>query len=406
MLQTAPAIAFKVADPLHFSRKLLGDTGWVMVSNLAQAAGPFIGLLVISRWHGMSAAGEFAYAQALTAPLAQLFNLQLKALLLTHPVAELPLANAVSVRLLSSLFGVAFMLLLYFVSGPLTCLSMGARLSDSWAELYQAAHQRSGRMSRAAISSVFRSIGLVALLALSISLEAALSGYLLFSLLLLFTFDWQPLRQKLNCNWFLLRPLLQRGFLLGIVLFLQAANSSIPRIVLEKCTDSATLGIFVTASAILQAGNLLASSFGQVLLPAMTSSSLSKILSWTFIPFAAALLTLLLTVAASTSLLSFFRLAASPLAASTLLALSFAQLTIWPATMLGYALTARRLYREMLWLGLSLIAVSALSSWMLVLPFGSVGAAMSLASTGLASVLICFWLLWRSNTRHESGGAT
>ena len=93
-------------------------------------------------------------------------------------------------------------------------------------------------------------------------------------------------------------------------------------------------------------------------------------------------------------------------AETTLLTLSLAQLTIWPATMLGYALTARRLYREMLWLGLSLILVSALSSWLLVIPFGSVGAAMSLASSGLATLLICFWLLSRSRTRFGDAGVT
>ena len=377
-----------------------------MVANLAQAAGPFAGLLVIARWHGMASAGHFAYAQALTAPLVQLLNLQLKALLLTHSVQELPVATAVSVRLLTSVFGAALILLLLFASGPLASLWMGSRLVDSWAEVFQSDLQRAGRMSRAALSILLRSCGLVALLTLSNSLENALLVYTLFSLLLLLTFDWLPLRQKLTCNWSLLRPLAQKGVLLGLVLFLQAANASIPRIVLEKNTDAATLGMFVTASVVSQTGNLLASAFGQSLLPAMTNAPVARIAFWTLVPFAAALFALLLTFAASSRLLAFFYLAASPAAATTLLALSLAQLTIWPATMLGYALTARRLYREMLWLGLSLILVSALSSWLLVIPFGSAGAAMSLASSGLATLLICFWLLSRSSTRFGDAGAT
>ena len=197
-----------------------------------------------------------------------------------------------------------------------------------------------------------------------------------------------------------------RGVLLGVVLCLQAANSSIPRIVLEQNTDASTLGIFVTASVVLQAGNLLASAFGQILLPAMANSPLFRIASWTLVPFAAALFALLITVAASSWLLAFFHLASNSIAENTLLALSLAQLTIWPATMLGYALTARRLYREMLWLGLGLIVVSVLTSWLLVIPFGSVGAAISIALSGLATVLICFWLLSRSSPRNDIAGAT
>ena len=406
MSYPASVPAIKIAWPTQFSRKFLGDTGWVMVANLAQAAGPFVGLLVIARWHGMAAAGQFAYAQALTAPIAQLLNLQLKALLLTHQVAELPLGTAVSIRILTSVVGVALILLLLFASGPLTGIWMGSRLADSWAELFQADLQRAGRMSRAAISVVLRAAGLVVLLALSASLEAALLGYVLFSLLLLFTFDWQPLRRQLNWNWAMLRPLVYRGVMLGVVLCLQAANSSIPRIVLEQNTDASTLGIFVTASVVLQAGNLLASAFGQILLPAMANSPLFRIASWTLVPFFAALFALFITVAASSWLLAFFHLASNSIAENTLLALSLAQLTIWPATMLGYALTARRLYREMLWLGLGLIVVSSFSSWLLVIPFGSVGAAMSIASSGLATVLICFWLLSRSSPRNDIAGAT
>ena len=388
---STPIVLHSVHPPA--ARRWWSDTFWASVANLSMAAGPFLGLLILTRSHGLHAAGQFAFAQAVTAPLAQMLNSQLKALMLTHSEAELPLATALGVRLLSSVPAVALSCGLALGLSPLVGIWMLARLVDAWAEVFQAQEQRMNRMPQAALSVAIRAVLLVTCLSVQPDLDRAAVWYTGLSLLLLVVWDWGFSPLSIRLHWLAMRPVLRRGAMLGLILCLQALSGSVPRVVLERCTEPSVLGLFATLSVTVQTGNLMASSFGQGLLPSMGGASRKQILIWAAIPMMAALVALLFEQKCESILFEVFHIAATPLARELLLSLGMAQLVVWPAAMIGYALTAKRLYKELLWVGLGIAATSVLASLTLIPAWGASGAAIAMTLSAAATLGLSFWFL-------------
>ncbi len=382
-------------------RRWWQDTAWVAVANLSQAAGPFLALMLLARWHGLEAAGQFAYALAITAPLAQLLNFQLKALILTHSPDELPLSLTASIRAIVSFPAALLVLGLSIVTTSLVGLWMAARLIDSWAEIFQADLQRTGQMSRAAYSQALRAVGLVAAIWLAPSPTLAVLLFIAFSLMLLMLFDWRFLPLYFTLQWSTLGPVLHRGFVLGLVLFLQTTGASIPRLVLEGNTDIATLGLFASLSVLLQVGNLLSSSFGQSLLPQLPSASLARIALWSTIPLLGAIIAFAVGQLAQPLFFDLLRIPPTQQAREILLGLGLAQLTVWPAAMIGFALTAKRLYSQLLWVGASILIASAATSFWLIPKWGHFGAAMSIATVGAVTLVVSFTILATADSKEQ-----
>jgi O-antigen/teichoic acid export membrane protein len=361
---------------------------WVAIANLSQAAGPFVGLLALTKLHGLEAAGHFAYAQAVTAPLAQLMNFQLKALLLTHSDEEIPLSLAVRLRTLTSLPGLAAVLGLGFWISPLTGLWMFSRLIDSWAELYQTQSQRHGDMASCAVSVAFRALMLVLLLAWIPGLEVAAGLYCCLSLTVLCAFDFRFRTPSTARHGGSLESLFRRGLLLGLILFLQALGSSIPRIVLEKYTDTITLGLFANFAVMVQGGTLLVTSYGQSLLPTLASAPVGKVVRICSITMALAGFVFLGEQLFATTAFKLLNIEESVLARELLWAMGLTQLTVWPAALVGFALTARRLYGSLLWVGVSLALTSLIGSLLVVPRWGAAGAATALGLVGFATLAV------------------
>jgi O-antigen/teichoic acid export membrane protein len=217
--------------------------------------------------------------------------------------------------------------------------------------------------------------------------------------MLLLLFDWRLRPLPLTLHWPALSPVLSRGFVLGLVLFLQTSSGSIPRIVLENSTDAATLGLFATLSVLLQIGVILATSFGQSLLPQLPSASLGRVAIWSAIPLLGALLAFAVEQAAEPVLFDLLRLTPTQQAHDILFALGLAQFTVWPASMIGFALTAKRLYNELLIVGASILLASAASSFWFIPAWGYSGAALTLAVTGATTLIVSFILL--ANSAHK-----
>ncbi len=374
----------------------IGDSAWVIAANLSQAAGPFLGLILISRLQGVEAAGRFAYAQAFTTPLILLLSLQLKALLLTHSERELTLAAAAGMRTLSTALGLLSAVALLVLVSPLAALLMVARLADSWAELFQAQQQRDGRMWRAGTGAVARSLVFLAAIASTASAERGIAVYALFSLLLVVVFDVRSSRFRLSFNLIAWKIFFARGALLSIAMFLLAAQASVPRIALGHYVSDAALGGFATLSVILQTGNLVASSFGQALLPSLGQASLRRIATWVTIPAVVAAAVLILFRLAPDLPMVFLHVPVGIESRHTLNALCLSQLAVWPAAVIGYALTARRIYSQQIYLSAVLLAVAALASWLLIPRFGAPGAAAALGISSISMLSLSCYLLGRT----------
>jgi O-antigen/teichoic acid export membrane protein len=366
----------------------LRGPAWVAVANLSQAAGPFLSLLIVAKVSGLQAAGALAYAQALTIPIAQLLSFQLKALILTHDEEELDLPQAVGIRLLTIAAGGIVAVGVLRFCGPLPAVLLMARLVDGWAEVYQSHWQREGVMDRAAASSILRSSMMVTSFYAAPSLELAGAVYLVLSLLLLLTFEagWHDFSVRLDAA--PLRRFLGRGFQLGVVMSLLAWQSSYPRLALESSGNLEALGAFAALSVLMQAGNLVASSYGQGLLPRFQTEGWWKMWGLILWPGLAGIAVLVGMFAAGDPILRLLGAEGMPDARGILLALGLAQLLVWPAAVAGCALTALRMYRTQIAIAVLLNAVSLVGSWLLVPRFGAVGVCVVLAGCA-AAMLVC-----------------
>jgi O-antigen/teichoic acid export membrane protein len=67
--------------------------------------------------------------------------------------------------------------------------------------------------------------------------------------------------------------------------------------------------------------------------------------------------------------------------------------------MIGFALTAKRLYNELLIVGASILLASAASSFWFIPAWGYSGAALTLAVTGATTLIVSFILL--ANSAHK-----
>jgi O-antigen/teichoic acid export membrane protein len=365
----------------------LGQAAAVFGANLLQAAIPFASLLIVGRRFGLDAAGEYAFAQALTLPAFQFLSLQLKPLLLTRSSQDLPLGSALHLRALSSVVAILFAGAAYIGFGAMALLLAAGRLLESWSELSHADWQRQGKAHRALAASAARAAAALLALLSAASPETGLALYLAANLTLLLVFETPRGRQSYAAG---IRELLHSGALLGLVMLLLSLQAQIPRFALERFSSSASLGVFATLTAILQAGNLVASSYGQSLLPKLPSATSRQIAAWVCLPSLLAAVVALPVVIARVGLVEILVPGAGVEAANTLAALAALQLVAWPAATIGCALTAKRLHRPQLWIAGASNLAAALGAWTLVPLWGAVGAAAAMAITSISTLALSF----------------
>jgi O-antigen/teichoic acid export membrane protein len=192
--------------------------------------------------------------------------------------------------------------------------------------------------------------------------------------------------------------LLRNGLLLGVVLFLVTCSGSIPRVALEHWAGPAALGAFATLTVFQQAGNLVASSYGQSLLPRLRQAPLGTIAFWVSVPSLWAIAALLPAYVLRDAIVEFIMPNAPSGISEVFLALTLAQVLAWPAAVIGCALTAKRLYRPQIYVAVLSAAASAIAASLLVPPFAALGAVATLALAS-ATTLLCGFVLLAS---HES----
>lgn len=368
----------------------LSQAASVFGANLMQAAVPFCSLLILGRRFGMDAAGEYALAQAITLPVFQLLSLQLKPLLLTRSPLECPLGAALYLRGLSSLLGIVFAGAAYTFFGGLALLLAGSRLVDSWSELTHAEWQRQGKAHWAFAVALLRGALAVGLLLIAASPELGLAMYLGASLFLLVLLESPREELEFHADG---GELLRNGLLLGVVMSLLTLQAQAPRYALEHWSSRASLGLFATMTVLLQAGNLLASSFGQSLLPKLPEASMRQIARWTTLPALFGLAMAAPLVAFREPLARLLAPETPTEAANLLTYLAGVQVVVWPAATIGCALTAKRLYRPQLWIALGSNLIAAIAASLLVPRWGAPGAALAMGATSLSVLGFSFTAL-------------
>lgn len=364
------------------------------------AAGQWALLSLLAKLGGSEMLGQYALALAITAPVAMLSHLNLRAVIATDVTGKYPFGDYFVVRLGATVLGLATIGLLALVASPNASmvpvvLAVGiAQSAENVTDAFYGSLQRRERMDRIAHSMMARAV--LSTLALGIVLwqtrsivaaTAALAAARIASLLLFDVRGSEPITPTTRANQ---RAILRAALPLGIVLMLVTLNTNLPRYAIERNLGARELGAFAAAAGFLTGGNTVVNALGQSATPrlaryfasrdqssfrnlALRLSGISAALGGAGVIGAWLLGAPLLRILYRNEFAQYAGLLAAVMAAAV---------PVYVASTLGYVITSVRAFDAQLPLFAAVAFTCAAAAWLLTPRFGLMGAP---ASLGLAA---------------------
>lgn len=377
-------------------------------------------LSLLAKLGGRSMLGEYALAVAITAPVAMLAHLNLRALLATDVTGQRRFGDYLAVRFAASGLGLAAMAALALMAGRSPELSAViflaglSQTSEAISDAYYGAMQRRDEMDRIARSMMAR--GILSALSFGLALWAwsslliAVAAVALIRLALLFAWD-RPAGttgEKLDGASFAgARCVLRQALPLGAVLMLVSLNTNLPRYVIEHRLGVAELGVFAAVASFVAAGSTIVNALGQSATPRLARfASLHQPREFLILVRKLGLLVLGLGLAGVLGSALFGRFILSfayrPDYASyvgVLVAVMGAAIPAYLAGAMGYAVTAVRAFDAQVPLFILSALICGIASWALVPGLGLPGAAVAMAIAAIAQIVGQTFILRRALRR-------
>ncbi len=270
------------------SSSLRADFSWVFAGNAVYAAGQWVTLILLAKLTTPELVGQYTLGLAIAVPVFMLASLQLRWALVSEVSERTHFGHYLSLRLLSTAFGLLVILAttqaLGF-HGPLrwVILFVGVTQAiETISDIYYARLQLHDRMDRISKSLIVRTV----LSAFGLTVGIGSTGNLLWGVvgiglaraMVLFGYDmrrrshdlgspsdWLAGNEALRPRW---NPMVQRQLLwlslpLGIVGVLASLNSNIPRYFIQHALGERALGIFSALAFLFAAGSYAVVSLGQ-----------------------------------------------------------------------------------------------------------------------------------------------
>ena len=393
---------------------------WTLAGNALYAATQWATLSLLAKLGGRQMLGQYALAMALTAPVAMLAHLNLRAVLATDVEGRHRFNDYLAVR-----FGVSGLALAAMAALALTFGGSGemaavifitglAQTSETVSDAYYGAMQRRDEMDRIARSMIARGLlsaaafGLV--LWLSANLVYAVAAMAAGRLLVLLVYDRQQADAGQDTTWAGARGILRQALPLGAVLMLVSLNTNLPRYAIERSWGVTELGAFAAVASFVTAGSTIVNALGQAATPRLaryassreTGQFLRMVAKLAAMAFALGLAGLACSVVLGKWVLS---LAYRPEYADysgLLVGVMSAALLGYVAAALGYAVTAARAFDAQVPMFCAVALSSGCASWLLVPKFGLAGAAMAMAVAAAAQIVGQSYILRRTLGRLEA----
>jgi len=405
--------------PMPSPTSLRSNFAWTFMGNAAYAAGQWALLSLLAKLGGSEMLGQYALAIAITAPVAMLSHLNLRAVIATDVTGKHPFGDYLAVRLAATLLGLVAIGILAFAASPGAAmvpviLAAGvAQSAENVSDAFYGALQRRERMDRIARSMMARALlsalalgGALWLTRSIVAAAAALAAARLASLLLYDIRSGEPLTSTNRANQMVI---VRTALPLGIVLMLVTLNANLPRYAIERNLGTRELGAFAAAASFLTGGNTVVNALGQSATPRLARyfaqgdragfRRLSLQLAGISVALGAA-------GAAGALLLGapLLRLLYRPefgQYAGLLAAVMLAAIPIYVAGTFGYVLTSVRVFDAQLPLFCVVAAVCAAASWLLVPRLGLLGAPAALGAAACVQAAGELLILGRAFRRTE-----
>lgn len=409
---------------------------WTIAGNGTYAIAQWALLAFVARLSGAAAAGEYALALALSAPVLLLANLQLRDVQAVDVAGRHPLRTYLRLRLLTTLVAIPAIAVVGATFGPARALPLilaiaAGKAVEGVGDILLGELQRHERMDLVGKSLVAKSLlstgAFVGTLLVSRNVPTAAAALALALALVVWLVDSRfvsrlprvpPRGARLNGA--ALSALLRTALPLGFAISAFSLTMQVPRYFLERHSGLHEVGIHAGILNLLVAPTLLLTSLGQVAAPRLARAYSRRDVR-RFLGVALGIAAIALAMGAGGALTS-LGLGGQVLALlygsafatrGGSLALAFAIGTAYYlASALGFAATAAHVFRGQAVLMLIVSGVSVLSSWALVPRLGLDGAlwAFGLSSFTLAcgqALLVGIRLIAppAGVAPHEGGGA-
>lgn len=380
---------------------------WTLAGNGLYAAAQWAMLSLLAKLGGREMLGEYALAVALTAPVAMLAHLNLRAVLATDVGGRRRFSDYLAVRFGVSGLGLAAMAVMALVFGrsgamaAVIFLTGLAQTSETVSDAYYGAMQRRDEMDRIARSMMARGV----LSALAFGVVLWMSGNLVWAvasiaagrLLVLAAYDRRkgPAGEAgEGTSWAGAMSILRQALPLGGVLMLVSLNTNLPRYVIERSMGVGELGVFAAVASFVTAGATIVNALGQAAMPRLARYASQR--------EPAQFLSLVVKLGALVFGLGLAGVAGAALLGKMVLTLAYrpeyaaysgllvgvmgAAIPAYVAAAMGYAVTAARAFDAQVPMFCLVAVICGCASWLLVPRLGLAGAAVAMAVAAAAQI--------------------
>lgn len=416
-------------------RVLFSNIVWMLVGNVAYGFSQWALLVALAKIGTIEMVGTFALALAVVLPVLMFSSLSLRSLQITDHSGLYRFREYASLRLLTLLLSLVFILGFGLVSGysrtvlAATMLIAGAKAFEYISDLLYGVLQQQENMSGVAISMTARALLSVAGLGCAVyfthSLVWGSAGLLLASAVVLVGYDLPKtfrgragqissrLREGLRYArglFFLsggrrrLSKLAFTGLPMGFVLMMVSLNLNIPRYFIERHLGMAELGIFSAIATLMAAGGVVTNALGQAAAPRLAKYFAARDKrGFGLLLLAIVFASLGLGILGFGGALLFGRQGMALIyrpeystRQEVLVWLMGASGFFYLGSTLGYAVTAVRCFAPQLPLFAAAAATTAIGCIVFVPRFGLRGAAIAILISSLVQCAGSAWLLYTS----------
>ena len=400
---------------------------WMMAGSLIYALCQWLVLIAIAKFGTPEVLGEFAFALAITSPVVIFFNLNMRAFQATDANNEYSFDEYLAARMVQ--IGMALLtifVIVYFSSYSSSIISIIAGVSfykgiESMSDIYYGRHQRREHMQRIGRSLMIRGAVFAAAIFASMRMTNDVKLGVLFTVigwfLVLLLHDKRGVEVTLSVRgrdlvatiWHLSKRCLP----LGIVTFLVSLNANIPTYVIKNYLDTGQLGVFSALLYFAIVGLFISGALAQTVAPRLALYySRSELHKFKFMQIkllgvgaVMGILGLLLVVFLGEYVLESFYGAAYAAHVDVFFWVMLSAGVGYAAIFLGTGLTVARRFREMFFLNVCTVIVTAGLSFLLIPKYGLVGAAWALAGSATLKFIVNLMITYSIVYSHAGGRA-
>ncbi len=397
------------------------NVSWTTAGNLIYALCQWGVLTVIAKTGTPAMVGMFALGLAITAPVIQFANLQLRGVQATDARREFAFGDYVALRFVTTLLallasaGIVLAIDRSRETAAVILLIAGAKAVDSLSDVIYGHFQQVERMDVIARAQVASGVLALVLVSLGIvifdDIVAGIAGYLVGAIVPLVAYTIPAARRSHSLDnagapmvrWDMasLRHLAWTALPLGVVMLLISLNANIPRYVVEHEQGERGLGVFAALVYIVVAAGMVVTAVGQAVSPRLARQFADGVLDEfrAFLIHAMQISLLLGAIGAVAALvigrpviaLLYTAEYAEDVVALAMLALAGG--VTFAAAFAGFAMTAARRFRPQVPVFVVVVLASTVASLVLVPRFGLRGAMGALLLGATVQLVASLWVV-------------